>query len=183
MIINASPLIIFGKLNKISILKELYKKIEISNEVYQETVLKGIGKNSPDAFILKWHIDNKDIEALKLDAKNLALANKIQNIYDIDIGEAETIALACQLNKKELIIDEKAAREAAKSFGIKPLGSLRVLLAAYQNDLIKKDEVYRLIIEMENSKYRLSPNVLIEFWELFGKLKKNNKKFKYINIF
>ena len=173
MIANASPLIIFGKLNKISILKSLYKTIEITNEVYKETVLKGLEKNSPDAFIVKEHIDNKYIEVFKLDDKHLVLANKIQTIYNIDIGEAETIALAYQLNKKEIIIDEISARQAAKAFGIKPIGSLRVLLAAYRNNLIKKSEVYSLINEMENSKYRLSPQVLIEFWELFGRMKKD----------
>jgi len=171
LIVNASPLIIFGKLNKISILKNLYRSIEITNEVYKETVLKGAEKNYTDAFIVKGHIDNQDIKVFKLDDKHIVLANKIQIIYNIDIGEAETIALARQLKRNEVIIDEMSAREAAKAFGIKPIGSLRVLLIAYQNNLIQKDEVYALINKMENSKYRLSPQVLIEFWELFEKMK------------
>ena len=169
---NASPLIIFGKLNKIGILIKIYKNIEITHEVYKETILKGIEKNAPDSFILKEHNDNKDIEVFKLDNKHLVLANKIQTIYDIDMGEAETIALALQLKKKEIILDEVYAREAVKAFGIKPVGSLRVLLTAYQKDLVKKDELHKLINEMENSKYRFSPKVLIEFWELFDKIKK-----------
>ena len=172
MIINASPLIIFGKLNKISILKKLYKNIEIVNEVYREVVLNGIEKGSRDAFIIKEHTDNSDIIVLNLDEKHIKIANKIQVIYNIDIGEAETIALALQLNKKEAVIDEASAREAAKSFGIMPIGSLRILLIAYKKLLIGKQEVNKLINEMENSKYRFSPKVLIEFWNLFGKIKR-----------
>ena len=164
-------MIIFGKLNKISILKNLYKNIEIANGVYKETVLKGTEKKYLDAFVVKEHIDNHDIKVFKLDDKHMIFADKIQIIYNIDIGEAETIALARQLNKKEIIIDEIYAREAAKAFGIKPIGSLRVLLIAYQNHLIKMDEIYRLISEMENSKYRLSPQVLMQFWELFGRMR------------
>ena len=80
--------------------------------------------------------------------------------------------MAIQLNKKEAIIDEISAREAAKAFGIRPIGSLRVLLIAYKNNLIGKEEVHELINEMENSKYRFSPKVLIEFWTLFEKIKK-----------
>lgn len=172
MIINASPLIIFGKLNKISILVKIYEDLEITNEVYEEVVLKGIDQNASDAFIVKQHIDNKEIKVINLDKKFLDTANKIKVIYNIDLGEAETIALALQMAQKEILIDETAAREAAKSFGITPIGSLRVLLIAYQRSLISKKEINDLIAKMQDSKYRFSPKVLIEFWELFGKIKR-----------
>ena len=172
MIINASPLIILGKLNKISILIKIYKNLEITNKIYEEVVLKGIEQNASDAFIVKQYIDNKEIKIFNLDKKFLDISNKIQLIYSIDIGEAETIALALQLTQKEIIIDEVAAREAAKSFGIKPIGSLRILLIAYQKNLISKKEIKDLIAKMQDSKYRFSPKVLIEFWELFEKIKK-----------
>ncbi|MBI2652041.1 DUF3368 domain-containing protein [Candidatus Woesearchaeota archaeon] len=172
MIINASPLIILGKLNKISILIKIYKNLEITNKVYEEVVLKGIEQNASDAFIVKEYINNKEIKVFNLDKKFLDIANKIQLIYSIDIGEAETIALALQLTQKEIIIDETAAREAAKSFGIKPTGSLRILLIAYQRNLIIKEEINDLIAKMQDSKYRFSPKVLIEFWELFERMRK-----------
>ena len=172
MIANASPLIIFGKLNKISIMNKIYKNIEISSKVYEEVILKGIEQNARDAFIAKQCIDDKKIKVFNLDKKFLDVSNKIQVIYNIDMGEAETIALALQLNQKEILIDEIAAREAAKSLGIKPVGSLRVLLAAYQDNLISKEEINKLIAAMQDSKYRFSPKVLIEFWDLFGKIRK-----------
>ena len=172
MIINASPLIIFGKLDKISILLKIYKNLEITNKVYEEVVLRGIEQNASDAFIVKQHIENKEIKVFNLDKKFLETANKIQLIYSIDIGEAETIALALQLAQKEIVMDEAAAREAAKSFGIKPLGSLRILLIAHQKNLISKKEINDLIANMQDSKYRFSPKVLIEFWDLFKKLKR-----------
>ena len=171
MIINASPLIIFGKLNRISILKALYNDIQISNEVYKEVVLKGIEKKSTEAFVIKDFIDNKKIKVINLDEKFSALADKIQSIYNLDIGEAETIALALQLKNKEVIIDEISARESAKAFGVKPIGSLRVLLTAYKKGLINEEEIHNTIQEMEDSKYRFSPKVLMEFWKLFGKIK------------
>lgn len=172
MIINASPLIILGKLNKINILIKIYKNLEITNKVYEEVVLKGIEQNASDAFIAKQHIGNKEIKVFDLDKKFLDIAGKIQLIYNIDIGEAETIALALQLTQKEIIIDETAAREAARSFDIKPIGSLGILLIAYQKNLISKEEINDLIARMQDSKYRFSPKVLIEFWELFGKVKR-----------
>ena len=172
MIINASPLIILGKLNKISILTNIYKNLEITNKVYEEVVLKGIEQKASDAFIVKQYINNKKIKIFNLDKEFLDIANKIQVIYNIDIGEAETIALALQLTQKKIVIDETAAREAAKSFGMIPIGSLRILLIAYQKNLISKGEINNLIAKMQDSKYRFSPKVLIEFWELFEKMRR-----------
>ena len=80
--------------------------------------------------------------------------------------------MALQSNKKDIVIDEISAREAAKAFGIKPIGTLRILLIAYKNGFINEAEVKETINEMENSKYRFSPSVLIEFWNLFEKIRK-----------
>ena len=172
MIINASPLIILAKINKLEILKKTYESIEIASSVYQEVVVNGLKINSRDAHIVKEQIESRNIKVLDLSSEFIKKAKKIESIYGIDIGEAETIALALQLNKKEAIIDEISAREAAKTFGIKPIGTLRVLLIAYKDGLIDKAEIKELINEMENSKYRFSPKVLIEFWDLLGKIKK-----------
>lgn len=172
MIVNASPLIIFGKLNKIGILIKIYKNIEITHEVYNEVVLNGIAKNSSEAFIIREHVNNKYIKILNLNYKFSNLAHNIREICNIDIGEAETIALALQLKEKEAIIDEISARKAAKAFGINPIGSLRILLIAYRNGLVSEEIIKKSINDMENSKYRFSPKVLIEFWELFEKIKK-----------
>ena len=66
MIINASPLIIFGKLCKLDILIKIYTNIEIPNEVYQEVVINGINKNSRDALIVKEHIDNNKVDIVNI---------------------------------------------------------------------------------------------------------------------
>ena len=114
MIINASPLIILAKINKLEILKKIYEGIEIASSVYQEVVVNGLKINSIDANIVKEQIDSRNIEVLDLRPEFAEKAKKIESIYGIDVGEAETIALALQLNKNEIIIDEIDAREAAK---------------------------------------------------------------------
>ena len=170
MIINASPLIIFGKLNKIDILVKLFKNIEISNEVYNEVVIKG--RELKDALIVEDYVKKGYVKVFKLDNKNYNLAKKIQFIFSIDFGEAETIALAIQLKQKEAIIDEISAREAAKSLNIKPIGTLGILLMAFKERIINEDEIKGIIEGMVNSKYRVGANVIIEFWDKLKELKR-----------
>ena len=172
MIADSSSLIIFGKLNRIDIILKPFDKIEITDGVCKEAILEGLEKKFQDSFILKSHLDKNQIRIIKFEDKYLKLANKIQELHNIGIGEAQTIALAKQLNRKELIIDEALARETAKSFGLRPLGSLKVLLIGYKESLLKEKEVKEIINKMIKLKFRISASTLIRFWELFEKIKK-----------
>lgn len=176
MIFNSSPLIILSKLNKISLLKEIYPNVEISEAVYEEVVIKGLEKNLSDALIIKDYIDKGHIKVCKLDPKYAEISQNISKIYGIAGAEAETIALALQYSRKEVVIDERSAREAAIAFNIKPLGSLRILLLAYEKNLFNESILKEVVHNMMSTNYRLSPSVLIEFWKLFEKLKRKRGK-------
>ena len=172
MIVDSSCLIIFAKLNRINILLRLFGRIEIAGEVHKEAILEGLENKFEDSLILKNHLEKQQITVIELTKKYLELANKIQNLNNIGVGEAQTIALAKQLNKKELIIDESLARETAKSLDLKPIGSLRVLILAYQKNLLSEKEVKEAVNKMIKLNFRISAFTLIRFWELFEKLKK-----------
>ncbi|MEK6983095.1 MAG: hypothetical protein AABX33_00850 [Nanoarchaeota archaeon] len=115
---------------------------------------------------------------IKLNDKYLKLANKIQELHNIGVGESQTIALARQLDRKELIIDESLARETAKSLGLNPVGSLRAFLLAYKRSLLDEEELKEIINKMIKLKFRISVSTLIRFWELFEKIKKKQIRYK-----
>lgn len=172
MIVDSSSLIIFGKLNKLSIIFKLFDRVEVAEEVYKEAVLDGLEKKFEDSLILKNYFDKGEIKIIRLNDQYLKLAYKIQNLNNIGFGESQTIALARQIGHKELIIDETLARKVAKAFGLNPIGSLRVLLLAYKESILNEKEVKETVNKMIKLKFRLSATTLIRFWELFEKLKK-----------
>ena len=49
---------------------------------------------------------------------------------DLDLGEAETIALALELGADLVLLDEKEGRHAAQRLGLRVLGVVGVLLEA-----------------------------------------------------
>ena len=168
MIINASPLIILGKLNKLELLVKIFKNIEIPEEVYNEVVIKG--KGYTDSLVLKKFIERGSISIVKLNDKYSKMAEEVQLIFSIDAGEAETLALARQLGHKQLVIDEISAREAAKSLDLKPIGTLGVLLIAFKKGIISKEQIEKIVKEMMDSKYRVGANIIIEFWDKLREL-------------
>ena len=175
MIINASPLIIFSKVNRLDLLNKIFGNLVIAQAVYEEVVEKGVRISAPDALLVKAYIESGFIKIKKLDVEGQRKAVLLKKVYrQLDLGESETIALALQEKEKNLLIDERIAREIAKIHNLKPYGSLRVLLLAFKDKLITEDEVIYLLQEMTTAKFRLSAEVINQFWMLFNKLK--NKK-------
>src|SRR3989344_6503497 len=108
MIVNSSPLIIFGKINRLDLLIKVLKKIIISEEVYKEVVVKGVEVNAPEAILIKKYIDNKKIHIKSLESKWKKRLDLLKSVnISLDEGEAETIVLALQEKEKIVIIDEK----------------------------------------------------------------------------
>jgi len=60
----------------------------------------------------------------------------VQLLEELDLGEAESIALAIEEEAKYLIIDEYKGRMIADSYGLKIVGILGVLIQAKKNEII-----------------------------------------------
>ena len=121
---NASPLIVLLKINKLSILKELFEKIIIPEAVYKEITAK-----EPDKLIfdkLGW-IKTRSVT-------NIEMTTLLEKL--VNSGEAEAIVLAKEL-KVTLLIDDAKARKYAKLLNIEVMGTLGLLKIAKKNGLIQ----------------------------------------------
>lgn len=56
---------------------------------------------------------------------------------DLDKGEAEAIALAIRVNAEWVLLDEQDGRNAAKSFNLKVVGVLGILLKAQREGKLR----------------------------------------------
>lgn len=129
IVCNTSPISNLAVIGQLNLLHKVYGAIVIPYAVANE-----VAKISPSCSqaakvpILPW-IEIKEVK-LRQTVDSLLQQQKL------DLGEAEAIILAIQLNADLLIIDEQLGRSVAKQQGLKITGLLGALLEAKSKGVI-----------------------------------------------
>jgi hypothetical protein len=126
---NTSPLSNLGVIGYISLLKEIYNVVIIPSGVARELASTS---NEDERVIGVVNLEWIEIRQ----ATDEALVVKLLNEQRLDLGEAEAIALAIELNADELLIDERLGRKEARRLGVPITGLLGILLIAKRRGLI-----------------------------------------------
>ena len=140
VIANSSCLIALVNIQMLSILKDLYGRIYITREVFEE-----FGKDIQD-----W-IEIREVK----DRKYLQVLNNL-----VDPGEASTIALSLEIENSLMILDDDKARKVARSLKLTYTGLLGVLLRAKQKNVIHS--VRQVLDKLKAVGFRISKEIEAE---------------------
>ena len=90
-------------------------------------------------------------------------------VPQIDLGEAEVIALAVQLGASRVLLDDQDARRSARLYGLQPMGTLGVLLQAKRRNLLPtlRPEIDRLA----QTNFYFSESLVLEVLRIAGEVK------------
>lgn len=161
IISNASPLMYLSKLNKLNLLRGLFKEIIIPKEVYNEVVTRGKEAGFLDAYKVE-----KAIEEGWLKIKEAKIEDELEEFApEIDMGEIAVICLSKKLKPSLVLIDDASARTIAESQGFNVKGTVYVLIKAYKNNLITKKEAKNLINHLVIIGFRISHEFYIQLLE------------------
>ncbi|MBW1690189.1 MAG: DUF3368 domain-containing protein [Deltaproteobacteria bacterium] len=153
MIVVSDSTILIGlvKIGKLDLLKEIFSKVFIPEEVFKEVVERGKGK--PGSEIIK--------EAAWIEAK--PVKDKIQVAFllgSLEKGEAEVLVLARELKADLILLDEEKARKSAVIAGFEIMGLLGLFILAKNLGLIH--EVRPLVDKLMIKKFRISDKLIKE---------------------
>lgn len=124
---DASPLMNLAAISQLQLLREIYGRIIIPPKVFQELTVQGRGQpGDSEVRNAKW------IEVQE--PSDRILISELSET--IDVGEAEAIALAVELQCSKIIIDERLGRKKAQEMNLHVIGTLGVLVEAKQRHLI-----------------------------------------------
>jgi predicted nucleic acid-binding protein len=124
---NASPLIHLARIGQLELLHHLYGEVFVPESVWEEVVVKGAGQ--PGAAMIEragW-VRRKSVA-------NLWLVRVLRR--ELEVGEAEAIALALEIGAELLLMDDRVGRKIAQFLGVRCVGTVGVLMEAKKKGLI-----------------------------------------------
>ena len=141
IISNTSCLIVLDNIGMLDVLKELYGKVFITEEVSKE-----FGKTVPDWIEVRKVSDNKYLKLM-------------ENF--VDLGEASTIALAVETDDIVIILYDLKARKLAQKLNLKITGTIGVLVKARKRNIITSTQ--EVLNRLRNEGFRISDEIEKEF--------------------
>jgi len=149
VISDTTPIISLIKMKQLHLLKKLFDLVYIPKSVYNELVnndnYPSEAKMITDCdFIIMEEVENK---------KSVSI---LHNFTGLDAGESEAIILADEKQSDVLLMDEHKGRQVAKKMGITITGTIGILIQAYDEKLLSKEEINKCIHLLKKNNIRIS---------------------------
>ncbi|MGK7891518.1 MAG: DUF3368 domain-containing protein [Leptolyngbyaceae cyanobacterium] len=135
VIVNASPLIVLFNSEQEDLLPQLFPDIVVPQAVIDEVVLAKSDRAAQQVPQADWF------------KTQVVAINPTVAAWDLGMGESSVISHSIANPDYCIVIDDRAARRCAKSFGISTLGTGRLLVLAKQRGLITtvSDRLERIV--------------------------------------
>jgi predicted nucleic acid-binding protein len=157
---DTSPISNLILVNYIHLLPQLFGTIIIPEAVHQELLANG--SNHPVTQTIQ-AVDWLEVRSVT----NQQQVEALERDHNLDLGEANAIVLALELQAAQLLIDERLGRLEAKRRGLRITGILGILLAAKHKALLSEVRpVMDALIQQAN--FRISPQLYSEVLQLAG---------------
>ncbi len=125
---DSSPLISLASIGRLELLRQLFQRIHIADEVREEVVARGAGRPGAEAVQRASWVEAHP--ALPPD-ELLALRTR----HALGAGEIATVLVARALRAQLVIMDDRTARRLAQSSGLAVMGCVGILEAAFRRGL------------------------------------------------
>lgn len=152
VIANASPLINLSTLDYLHLLKRFHSEVIIPPAVWEEVVVSG--ENRPGVEEVKNAREADWLSIVTPDNEIVVTTLEKQ----LDIGEAEAIALGIAREDELILLDESDAREKAEFYDLKMTGTIGILLRGYKVGAIKSFDAALQQLQ-EEANFRISDDL------------------------
>ena len=104
-----------------------------------------------------------------IDVRDLVTPPELALLQHLDVGEAEAIQLAIDLNADLLIMDERSGREIATTWHITVVGVLGILLESYRRGAVHSPA--DIVSQLQTEGFRISRRLRLQFLKQIASVK------------
>ena len=141
---DTTPLISLLKINRLDLLKKLFGDVLIPQAVFDELTDDERFRLEADQIREKKFIVVKPVN-------NPESTNILKRATGLDQGESEAIVLTDELKADLLLMDEAKGRNVSAQMGLRIIGTIGILMAAYEEDELSSDEVRECIAGLQHA--------------------------------
>lgn len=159
---DTTPLISFLKIGRLDLLENLFGKVLIPQAVFDELT-------NDERFQLEAEQIKRARFIIVKPVNSPESVSVLKRATGLDQGESEAIILTDELQSDLLLMDEAKGRNVSAKMGIKIMGTIGILMAAYEEKELSADEVKACIDGLQhagrhigNRHYQMLLNKLIE---------------------
>lgn len=146
---DTTPLISLLKIDRIDLLEELFGQVLIPRAVFDELTTDVRFKFEADQIRRKQFIKVKAV-------KNPESASVLKRATGLDQGESEAIILTDEQNADVLLMDEAKGRAVSFQMGFRIMGTIGILMAAYEENELTADEVRKCVEGLQRAGRHIS---------------------------
>ena len=141
---DTTPLISLLKINRLDLLKKLFGDVLIPQAVFDELTDDERFRLEADQIREKKFIVVKPVN-------NPESTNILKRATGLDQGESEAIVLTDELKADLLLMDEAKGRNVSAQMGLRIMGTIGILMVAYEEDELSSDEVRECIAGLQHA--------------------------------
>lgn len=146
---DTTPLISLLKIERIGLLEKLFGQVLIPQAVFDELIVDDRFKLEADQIRRKQFIEVKTV-------KNPESASILKRATGLDQGESEAIILTDEQNADVLLMDEAKGRAVSFQMGFRIMGTIGILMAAYEENELTADEVRECVEGLQRAGRHIS---------------------------
>lgn len=152
VISDTTPIISLIKAEKLELLQKMFETVIVPDAVYYELTENPLYSTEASqikscSFIHKEKVDNE--EAVHI----------LRKVTGLDAGESEAIVMIDEKKADLLLMDEHKGRQIAKKMGITITGTVGILIQAFDENMLRKDEVCDCLEKLRESNVRISESL------------------------
>ena len=141
---DTTPLISLLKIDRIDLLEKLFGNVLIPQAVYEELTMDERFKMEADQlkqkeFIIIQPVTNRESVSI------------LKRSTGLDQGESEAIVLTDEIHAELLLMDEAKGRAVSTQMGFQIMGTIGVLMAAYEEHELTSDEVKECVLRLHRA--------------------------------
>lgn len=141
---DTTPLISLLKIGRLDLLEKLFGNVLIPQAVYEELTVDERFKLEVEQLKQKEFITVRAV-------KNLDSVSILKRATGLDQGESEAIVLTDEVKAELLLMDEAKGRAVSNEMGFRIMGTIGVLMAAYEEHELTSDEVKECVSGLQRA--------------------------------